>query len=105
MNSPQRNEDTIDSPMSSLSSTPALSQSLPVTMDESFDSHHRGRSSSSPTIDLIAGVGDHHGYHHTTSSTSILPPLMSIQEVETMGTPTSSPLMRPASGRFVGGMC
>ena len=34
---------------------------------------------------------------------STMPQLMSIREVEALGTPTASPILRPASGCFVGG--
>ena len=34
---------------------------------------------------------------------SAMPQLMSIHEVEALGMPTASPILRPASGRFVGG--
>ena len=63
-------------------------------------------------------LGDHHSssshpyshYYYTSGGSggggggsSAMPQLMSIREVEVLGTPTASPILRPASGRFVGG--
>ena len=77
------------------------------------------RRSSSPSA--VDSIGDHHSsslspnyshYYYTGgggggggSVTSMTPQLVSIREVDTHGTPTASPILRPASGRFVGGMC
>ena len=75
------------------------------------------RRSTSPSGSMDP-LGDHHSssshpyshYYYTSGGSggggggsSAMPQLMSIREVEALGTPTASPILRPASGRFVGG--
>ncbi|XP_003385363.1 PREDICTED: transmembrane and coiled-coil domains protein 1-like [Amphimedon queenslandica] len=71
--------------------------SSPGAMDSIGDHHHS--SSLSPNYSHYYYTGGGGG-----SVTSMTPQLVSIREVETHGTPTASPIMRPASGRFVGGV-
>ena len=85
---------------STTSLPPLLTVSPDANSNESPYHHNNSiRRSSSPTL----GVDHTHNLHQHQSQSvhkNISPQLMSIQEMDVMVTPTSSPMMR---GRFVGG--
>lgn len=86
-----------------LTSSPFDHQTPPTTATWSpYDPSSNGRSSSSPAIDYEGTTPPHHrSFSHHHSYNSMTPQLIAIQE-SMNETPTSSPSLRSASGRFKG---
>jgi hypothetical protein len=92
-----------------LTPIPMTASSTPLPhQPTSFDSPYL----SSSRVNSFSPLDSSKDHHMTSGNSSASlasinqqPQLMSIQEIEPTGTPTMSPLlMRPSSGRFVGGM-